>query len=81
MYVNAKMIHGETVPGMGEEWRRGKRRMVEGVNSTVIYLIHCKNSCKCHNVAPPRTTIKKGQRSHFPHTPPHPLPPTKRKSI
>jgi hypothetical protein len=24
-----------------------------GVNSNVIYLIHCKNSCKCHNVSLP----------------------------
>jgi hypothetical protein len=36
MYVNAKMIPVETVP-------------VEGVNSSVIYLIHCKNHCKCYN--------------------------------
>jgi hypothetical protein len=24
--------------------------MVEGVNSSMIYLIYCKNFCKCHNV-------------------------------
>jgi hypothetical protein len=29
-----------------------------GGNSKMIYLIHCKNFCKCHNVPPPRTTIK-----------------------
>jgi hypothetical protein len=28
-------------------------RMMEGVNSTMIYLLYCKNFCKCH------TTIKK----------------------
>jgi hypothetical protein len=33
--------------------------MAEGVNSSMIYLIHCKNSCKCHNVPPPSTAIKK----------------------
>jgi hypothetical protein len=26
--------------------------MVEGVNSSVIYLIYCKNLGKCHNVPP-----------------------------
>jgi hypothetical protein len=31
---------------------------VEEVNSTMIYLIHCKNLCKCHNVLPLSTTIK-----------------------
>jgi hypothetical protein len=25
----------------------------------MIELIHCKNPCKCHNVPPPSTTIKK----------------------
>jgi hypothetical protein len=55
MYVNAKMRPVETVPGMGEE---GQRRMMEGVNSSVIYSIHCKNFCKCHNVPPPSITIK-----------------------
>jgi hypothetical protein len=24
----------------------------------MIYLIHCKNLCKCHNVSPPITIIK-----------------------
>jgi hypothetical protein len=24
----------------------------------MIYLIYCKNFCKCHNVPPPSTTIK-----------------------
>jgi hypothetical protein len=33
-------------------------RMVEKLKSSVIYLIHCKNLCKCQNVPPPRT-IKK----------------------
>jgi hypothetical protein len=35
---------------------------VEGVNSSMIYLIHCKNLCKCYNVPPPRTTIKKKKK-------------------
>jgi hypothetical protein len=43
------MIPVETIPGIG-----GRRRMVEKVNSCVIYLIHRKN----HNVPPPSTTIK-----------------------
>jgi hypothetical protein len=32
--------------------------MAEGVNLSMIYLINCKNFCKCHNVPPPSTTIK-----------------------
>jgi hypothetical protein len=31
---------------------------VEGENSSMIYLIHCKNLCKWHNVPTPSTTIK-----------------------
>jgi hypothetical protein len=59
MYINAKMILVETVPGIrcGEMKERG--REVEGVNSSMIYLMHCKNLCKCYNVPPPSTTIKK----------------------
>jgi hypothetical protein len=29
-----------------------------GVNSSVIYLIYCKDLCKCHNVLLPSTKIK-----------------------
>jgi hypothetical protein len=43
MLVNAKMITVETVPGIGGE---GRKRAVEWVNSSMIYLIHCKNLCK-----------------------------------
>jgi hypothetical protein len=43
-----------------QEWVGG-RKAVERVNSSIIYLIHCKNFCKCHNVPPPSTTIKKRQ--------------------
>jgi hypothetical protein len=28
----------------------------------MVYLIHCKDLCKCHNVPPPSTTIK-GKKS------------------
>jgi hypothetical protein len=28
-------------------------------SSRPVYLMHCKNLCKCYNVSPPRTTIKK----------------------
>jgi hypothetical protein len=47
MYVNAKVIPDETVPGI----RRGDKRAVEGMNSNMIYLIHCKNLCKCYSVS------------------------------
>jgi hypothetical protein len=33
--------------------------MVEGVNSSMIYLIYCKNFCKCHHVPPVRIRKKK----------------------
>jgi hypothetical protein len=36
--------------GWGQQWR--------GVNASMIYLIHCKNLCKCYNVPPCRTAIK-----------------------
>jgi hypothetical protein len=55
MYVKGKMRSVDAVPGMGEG---RQRRMMEGVNSTMIYLIYCKKFCKCHNL-PPVTTIKK----------------------
>jgi hypothetical protein len=38
---------------------RGFMRVVEGVNSSVIYLIHCKKLCKCHTVPPPSTIKEK----------------------
>jgi hypothetical protein len=53
--VNGKTILFETIARIeggedeGEWWR--------GVNSSMIYLIHCKNFCKCHNI--PSSTIKK----------------------
>jgi hypothetical protein len=47
MYVNAKMIPVETIPGIkGGEIKESRGR----VDSSMIYLIHCKNLCKCHNV-------------------------------
>jgi hypothetical protein len=53
-------------------WGRGIKEINEGVNSSMIYLIHCKNLCKCHNVPPPSTTIKeknkyilKKKKNHF----------------
>jgi hypothetical protein len=40
MYVNEKLVSVDTVPGTGEG---GWEREVEGVNSSMIYLTHCKN--------------------------------------
>jgi hypothetical protein len=34
-------------------------RMVEGVNSSMTYLIYCKNLRKCRNVSLSSTTINK----------------------
>jgi hypothetical protein len=55
--VNGKMVSAETIPG-----NRGHEGMQEnggGVNSSMTYLIYCKNFCKCHNVPAASTTIKK----------------------
>jgi hypothetical protein len=56
MYVNAKMIPVETVPGIrggGNERECGKGK------SSRIYLIHCKSLCKCYNVSQSSTDSKK----------------------
>jgi hypothetical protein len=43
-----------------QEWgMRGRKENGEGVNSSMKYLICCKNLYKCHNVPLPSTTIKK----------------------
>jgi hypothetical protein len=42
MYLNGKMRAVETILEVGEG---GQRRVVEGMNSTMIYY---KNFCKCH---------------------------------
>jgi hypothetical protein len=58
MYVNGKMISVITIPGMGV--KRGEmKENGGGVNSSMIHLIYCKNFCKCHNVPPLSTTVKK----------------------
>jgi hypothetical protein len=46
----------EAIPGMREEEIKENDG---GVNSSVIYLIHCKNYCGYHNVPLTSTTIKK----------------------
>jgi hypothetical protein len=55
MCVNGKMKLVENIPGMGEY----KGEWWWGVNSSMIYLIYCKNFCKCYNVPLPSTTKKK----------------------
>jgi hypothetical protein len=39
--------------------------MVEGVNSILIYLIYCKNFCKCHNVPPAQQQQRKKERKKW----------------
>jgi hypothetical protein len=56
VYVNAKMIPVETVPGirgggMGERSRGG--------NSSMIYLIYCKHLCKCYGILTQHNNNKK----------------------
>jgi hypothetical protein len=59
MYVNGKMMPVETIPGMDGGC---KRRMVKGVNSSMIYMMHCKDICKYHNVPPTQQLKKKKER-------------------
>jgi hypothetical protein len=41
------------------EWGRRKiKENLEGGNSSMIYLLYCKNLCKFHNVPLPSTIIK-----------------------
>jgi hypothetical protein len=43
-----------------QEWGEGRikenGRGMEGLNSSMMYLIYCKNFCKCHNVPHPTHT-------------------------
>jgi hypothetical protein len=41
------------------------RRVVEGVNSSMMYLIHYKNFCKPHNVLLPRITLKRKKEKRW----------------
>jgi hypothetical protein len=45
------MIPVETILGIGGEIKESGGR----VNSSMMYLVHCKNLCKCHNVPSPST--------------------------
>jgi hypothetical protein len=58
MYANAKMIPVETIPGIRGG---GIKERDKGVNLSMIYLVHCKNLCKCHNVPPPSTAIEENK--------------------
>jgi hypothetical protein len=60
MYVNRKIISVESIPCMvGEE---STKENSGRVHSSTIYLICCKNFCKCHNVSPLSTTIKTNKK-------------------
>jgi hypothetical protein len=53
-------------PFQEEQWRCEFKysRIVEGVNSSMIYLILCKNFWKCHTVPPPSTTKIKVKKTN-----------------
>jgi hypothetical protein len=53
------MIPVETIPGMGGGGKKGNGG--GGVNSSIIYLVHCKNFYRCHSILSQSTTIKKFQ--------------------
>jgi hypothetical protein len=49
MHVNAKIILIETILGMGG----GEIKDSSGGGEfNMMYLMHCKSVCKCHNVLP-----------------------------
>jgi hypothetical protein len=54
--IRQKMIPVE-IPGMGES-----RIKENGERVNSIYLIYCKNLCKCHNVPLPSTTKNKRKK-------------------
>jgi hypothetical protein len=49
MYVNAKMRPVETIAGMGGGVMKENGG---GSKFNMLYLINCKNFCKCHNTTP-----------------------------
>jgi hypothetical protein len=55
MYENAKIIPAEAISRMGGGMKESSR----GMSSNILYVIHCKNFCKCCNVPTPNITIKK----------------------
>jgi hypothetical protein len=54
VYVSGKMITAEIIPRM----REGVKRMMEEMNSSMIYLMYCKNFCKCHMFLHPENNTK-----------------------
>jgi hypothetical protein len=57
MYTHVCKFKNKTVPGIGGEGMKESRGVV---NSSMIYMIHCKSLCKCCNVhSPSKTIIKK----------------------
>jgi hypothetical protein len=54
MYVNAKMIPVEIIPGMGGGIKERSRGGVFKYNNDIF-----DTFCKCHNIPPPSTTIAK----------------------
>jgi hypothetical protein len=57
MYVNAKMIPVETIPGLG-----GRGMKESGGGGELIY---CKNFYKCHNVNHPAHTYTYTHKDNF----------------
>jgi hypothetical protein len=59
MYAHGKMRTVESILGMGE----GGLKKLEEVNSSMIYLIYCKDFCNYHDV-PQHNNLKKKKRTH-----------------
>jgi hypothetical protein len=53
------MIRIEYLSKLFQESGEGDKRVVKEMNSSMVYLIHCKNFCKGYYIPPPSTTIKR----------------------
>jgi hypothetical protein len=65
MFTRVSKCKNDTCWNCSSNWGRERwRRMVEEVNSCMMYLTHCNDLCKCHNVPQSITTIK-GKKVRF----------------
>jgi hypothetical protein len=59
MCANVWKCHNDASWNYSRNQERGRwKRIIKRVNSNMIYLIHYKNFCKCHNIPPPSTAKK-----------------------
>jgi hypothetical protein len=59
MYTHVCKYKNDTCWNCSRNQGRGMKKSSGVGNSSMTYLTHCKNLCKCYNVPSPSTTIKK----------------------